>query len=356
MDEYTPPPMSRTDPTAALRALGDANRLSVARLLVEGAFNVGEVQAVLGIGQSTASHHLKVLSDAGLLECRKEGRLGWYGWPSVLPAPLEALRVFVRDHAPELPADARRRLHRVFEERAERTRTFFAGPAGPAAASERATLLGPDVTPLVVEALPAGGVVVDLGTGAGRLLPALGARAERVIGIDASPRMLEAAGRMTHDALSGSVELRLGALEHLPLADAEADAAVAHQVLHHAARPEAALAEARRALKPGGVLVVADFLPHQHEWMREELADQWLGFAPSAVERMLAAAGFTDVSVRRVPARKGALGMFVARAVRAPAVRAVAPAAAGTLGVRKNTRSVKTARSAAPSAPRGAKR
>jgi ArsR family transcriptional regulator len=311
---------TESDILPALRALADATRLTLARLLLEGSFNVGELQEVLDLGQSTASHHLKILVDAGLLDCRREGRLAYYQWSSSLSPALDALHRFVREHAPALDAEARQRLHRVFEARTERTRSFFEGPGADivagSQASERAGRIGVDVFGPIVDRIDPDSIVADLGTGAGRLLPMLRARAARVIGIDASPNMLARASRLARESDWSDVDLRLGALEHLPLRDAEVDAAIAHQVLHHAAQPPAVLAEARRVLKPGGRLIVADFLPHDREWMREELADQWLGFDPALLSRTLREAGFEDVSVRRYPGKGEELGMFVASARR----------------------------------------
>lgn len=307
-----------TEPLLALRALADPTRLALARLLVEGAFNVGEVQEVLGLGQSVASRHLKLLSDAGLVSSRKDGRLVFYQWRADLPEGHRMLRRYVEEHAPALADDASERLQRVFGERSERSTRFFAQPetAALVSAEERQAFVGVDVLSQVHDALPAGGTVVDLGAGVGRLFGTLRKGGRNVIAVDASPSMLEAAGKHVAKQRWTDVELRLGTLEHLPLADREASSAVAHQVLHHVARPEQALAEACRVLDDGGVFVWADYLPHEQEWMRDERADQWLGFDPQEVARMLEAAGFENVSIRQTPSETNALGMFVARAVR----------------------------------------
>lgn len=314
----TLPRVTMTEPLLALRALADPTRLALARLLTEGAFSVGEVQEVLGLGQSVASRHLKLLSDAGLVSSRKHGRLVFYQWQADLPAGHRSLQRYVQDHVPALPDDARERLRQVFVERSDRSARFFAQPEAAAlmSAEERQAFVGVDVLSQVHDALPLAGPVVDLGTGVGRLFSTLREGGRNVIAVDASPSMLEAARTRVTERQWTDVELRLGTLEHLPLADAEASSAVAHQVLHHVARPEQALAEVRRVLKDGGVFVLADYLPHEQEWMRDERADQWLGFVPDEVVRMLEAAGFEDISVRQSPAKKHELGMFVARAVR----------------------------------------
>ena len=46
-----------------------------------------------------------------------------------------------------------------------------------------------------------------------------------------------------------------------------------------------------RAVKPGGAVVVVDFVAHEHEWMRQELGVTWLGFRPDEVEQWYREAG-----------------------------------------------------------------
>ncbi len=319
------PFVETTDAIPALRALADATRLQVARLLVDGPFNVGEMQEVLDLGQSTLSHHLKVLTDAGLLACRREGRLSWYGWHADLPPAKAALRAFVMSHARELPDRAMGRLAHIFEARSEQTRRFFEAPTfGRVSDQQRAPAPAVDVLAGMLARLPADGLVVDLGTGSGRLLAKLRQRARRLIGVDQSPGMLAEAQRRVRDEAWRDVELRLGTLEHLPLADAEADAAVAHQVLHHVARPEAVIVEAHRVLRPGGTLVIADYLPHDREPMREAYADLWLGFAPELLARWLEEAGFEQLHVESFAPAGDELGMAVVSGRRGPAVPALA--------------------------------
>jgi SAM-dependent methyltransferase len=93
------------------------------------------------------------------------------------------------------------------------------------------------------------------------------------------------------DAARGRVELRGGEAGALPLADGEVDAAFAHMVLHYLPSPVDALREMARVVRPGGVVVVVDFVRHEAEWMREELGVLWLGFVPEEVRGWFAAAG-----------------------------------------------------------------
>lgn len=56
------------------KALGDENRLQILRLLNKGELCGCELLTSLDIGQSTLSHHMKILSEAGLINCKKMGK------------------------------------------------------------------------------------------------------------------------------------------------------------------------------------------------------------------------------------------------------------------------------------------
>ena len=114
----------------------------------------------------------------------------------------------------------------------------------------------------------------------------------------------EARRRLAEDQVSG-VDLRLGEMTHLPLPDNTADCAVLAMVLHHAADPAAVLAEIRRILVPGGMLLMADLARHEREWVRERLADQWLGFDEEELRGWLKTAGFTRINFQRVKGNRG---------------------------------------------------
>ena len=308
-------PRRNQDPVTILKALADPGRLLLARLLLEGAFNVTELTDILDARQSTISRHLRILVDGGLAQGRREGRQVFYGWGSDLDASSRSIKGWVAQHAPPLPDSLRRRLAVAWERRRDRTTTFFA--TVDATDSAAAWLGSPDCLPELVRAVPQGAVVADVGTGTGRLLPDLRARTDRVIGIDASPEMLGQARERLSSHDIGDVDLRLGDMAHLPLQDGEAGAVIVNMALHHAPEPVTVLRELHRVLGRDGVLLIGDFLPHDEEWMREKLADQWLGFAPADLSFWLSAAGFGDVTITPLPSdQPGALDVFVARAVR----------------------------------------
>jgi ArsR family transcriptional regulator len=128
--------------------------------------------------------------------------------------------------------------------------------------------------------------------------------------------MLAAARRRLGD--QPNIELRAGELEALPIADGELGAALLVLTLHHVPEPAAALAEAARALAPGGRLVVVDMLPHDREAYRREMGHVWLGFSEQQMGAWLTDAGFEGTRFITLPADPVAKGpaLFAATARR----------------------------------------
>ncbi len=138
-------------------------------------------------------------------------------------------------------------------------------------------------------------VVADVGTGTGFMLVGVAPLVSKAYGFDASSEMLEVARRNLGGA--SNVELRVSDGSSLPLPDGSLDAVFANMYLHHTPDPAAAIAEMVRVLKPGGRLAITDMDKHDHQWMREEMADVWLGFDRRELEGWLKAAGLADTVV-----------------------------------------------------------
>jgi SAM-dependent methyltransferase len=289
-----------------LKALADPSRLRLTAILFAGEFTVQELTRILGTGQSRVSHHLKVLTDAGILAVKRQGTWSYYraGGDSAFFA---TIRAAVEKGVEELP-ERRHDLEAVagtLEERRRRSREFFDMHARQWDELARTLLPVPDYLERLMAHVPAGKRVVEVGLGTGGLLPSLAAKSAGVIGVDHSQVMLDEARRRLAVAGIAGVDLRLGEMAHLPLPDHSADAALLNMALHHAADPLAVLIEIRRVLVPGGALLMADLARHEREWVRERLADQWLGFDEQELSGWLKAAGFTRVSIERVDAAAG---------------------------------------------------
>jgi ArsR family transcriptional regulator len=209
-----------------------------------------------------------------------------------------------------------RRLKNVLARRQSKSQEFFETTAGQWD-KVRADLFG---TASHLQALPALAderwTIGDLGCGTGQVASALAPFVARVIAVDRSAEMLQAARRRLRDL--STVEVRRGELEALPIADDELDAATLLLVLHHLPDPAAVLAEAHRALKPGGRLVIADMLPHDREEYRQQMGHVWLGFSEEQMQRLLSAAGFDRIRNVPLPVNAAAKGpaLFVATGVK----------------------------------------
>ncbi|MEZ5064727.1 MAG: metalloregulator ArsR/SmtB family transcription factor [bacterium] len=290
----------------ALKAAADGIRLRILRVLAEGPFHVAELTEILGAGQSSVSRHLRILADAELVQVRRVGTWSWYSLREGSDEGAPAARVLsILEALPGLNGDAEA-VDRVLAKRRHATSEFFRRTA-PVWDTVRERHLGPaeHLEPLL-DAIGRGRVVADLGTGTGVLLARLASTFDQVIGIDASPEMLEEARRRLDDTGSGPAELRLGRLEHLPLADGEADVMVANLVLHHVADPAGVLREIRRGLASRGRLVIADLEEYADDSLRSALGAQWPGFRPDDVTTWLRAAGFTPRRSERITRPNGA--------------------------------------------------
>ena len=275
-----------------LKAGSDSTRLRILRILGSGPFNVAELTEILGVGQSTVSRHLRILSEAGLVEVRRTGTWAFYSRPGAEHGlPAEFLGFLDGSLNGAEPGD-RRAVDQILNRRRRETSDFFRETARVWDRVRDEALGPPTHLGRLVDWVDPGGTVVDLGTGTGVLLSSLAESADHVIGVDASPEMLDVARqRISADELTDT-ELRLGTLEHLPLSDAEADTMVANLVLHHVADPPEVLREIHRGLSPDGRLVVADLCEHEEESFWRTIGARWPGFRRADLEDWLSVAGF----------------------------------------------------------------
>lgn len=266
------------------------------RLLGKEQLNVKELTAILGIAQSGVSRHLGLLRKSGLVVERREGGFAYYslrpdGAGDALPM-WEALEASLSntDDDPELKADDARLLE-VLRLRKEDflAHGSSAGQLVPGrswAAWSRA--LGHLLPPLVV---------ADAGCGEGFLALEAARWASEVIAIDSSRDALKRARQLARKRNISNIVWKEGRIEALPLADGSVDVVLISQALHHVPKPEAALTDAVRAVKPGGTVLVLELRAHGQEWVRERLGDRWLGFRDESLEDWLFQAGLEDVRV-----------------------------------------------------------
>ncbi len=143
--------------------------------------------------------------------------------------------------------------------------------------------------------------MLDLGTGTGRMLELFSGIFEKGVGIDASRDMLSIARSRLDEVNLSRVQTRQGDLYTLPTPTSAFDLVTIHQVLHYLDNPLGAITEATKALVPGGRLLIADFAPHELNFLREDHAHLRLGFSEIQMADWLNEAGLKLRSVKHLP-------------------------------------------------------
>ncbi|HXF55760.1 MAG TPA: metalloregulator ArsR/SmtB family transcription factor [Hyphomicrobiaceae bacterium] len=325
-------PVLELDPLlSALKAVAEPTRLRLLALLADGELNVKDLTRILGQSQPRISRHLKLLTEAGVVERVREG-----SWAYFRLSDATSVAGFARDLVGAIDqSDAliqrdRARAEALRRERAEAAQAFFREYAAEWDQIRSLYLAEGEVEAAMRTALGPGpfDLLLDLGTGTGRMLELFADCYRRAIGIDASHSMLAVARAKLDRARLRRAQVRHGDIYHLGLDDGVADAVVMHQVLHYLSDPDQALREAARVLSPGGRLIVVDFAPHELEFLRQSHAHVHLGFSPGQVEQWLSGAGLKTLMTKELrpppKARSEKLTVLLWLAGRAPVANAEA--------------------------------
>ncbi|MDB5535745.1 MAG: metalloregulator ArsR/SmtB family transcription factor [Devosia sp.] len=297
-----------------LKAAGEGTRLRLLALLSDGDHSVKDLTEILRQSQPRVSRHLKLLADAGLVQRNAEGAWAYYGLASGGEGAELAQWLITRvdDRDPERKRDCERQ-HAVRAAQQDQAAQYFAKVAGSWDLLKTLHVPESAVEAAVVEALE-GRVVdllIDLGTGTGRMLEVLAGSYKRGVGVDASREMLAVARSRLANAAIGHAQVRLGDIGDLDASVGPADVVVIHQVLHYFDDPGRMLAQARRLLKPGGQIVIVDFAPHTLEFLRSEHAHRRLGLSQGQMETWAGAIGMDVDLVREFPSDSGENGLTV---------------------------------------------
>ena len=286
-----------------LWALDEETRLRIVALLQHGELSVTDLTDILGQSQPRISRHLKLLTDAGVVDRHREGT--WAFFDLVNDGPIGQLvgdvLALTDPHDSVLAADLDR-LAIVRSHRTAAAHEYFAGIA-PRWDEER-SLHASEATieQAIIETV--GSItyksMLDVGTGTGRMLQLLGRDVERAVGFDSSHSMLAVARANLERAEIRGIDLRQGDVYSPPFANDSFDLIVIHQVLHFLDDPARAVREAARLLSPGGRLLIVDFAPHSLEFLRADHAHLRLGFRAETVEAWLEQAGLEVPTIRTI--------------------------------------------------------
>ena len=302
-----------------MTALSDQTRCRMLLLLEKHELTVSELCSVLQMPQSTVSRHLKTLADDGWVISRRDGTSRFYSMPlDDLDPGASRLWPLISEQVTSTRGAEQdeRRLRSVLSRRRAKSQEFFASAAG-GWDRLRGELFGDEFFLWALLGLIDPHLVVgDLGCGTGQLTEVVAPHVTRVISVDGSEDMLDAARQRLSGATN--VDIRKGELEGLPIEAGELDVAVLSLVLHYSAEPPRALAEVGRVVREGGRVLVVDMLPHDREEYQQQMGHVWLGFSEGQITRLLTGAGFENVRVRMLPVDPDAKGpaLFAAMAVR----------------------------------------
>ena len=286
--------LNKQDMLSALKAASDETRLRLLVLLSQTEHNVKDLTEILEQSQPRLSRHLKLLTTAGLIERFQEGAWVYYRsarggcchrlLESILKTTNLTDRLFQQDQkrAEKVKAKRASEAQHYFKTHAkdwDKIRSLYV--AEDKVETEMQKLLGCAPVDLLL----------DLGTGTGRILELFANQFNKAIGIDINHEMLRHA-RARLDRLNlNNCELRQSDITKLSFADECADVIIMHQILHFFSKPQEVCRQAARLLKPGGHLLIVDFAPHSNEQLRQDFAHQRLGFTETQIWTWLKAAG-----------------------------------------------------------------
>ena len=291
-----------------LKASAETTRMRLLVLLSSGDLTVSDLTDILGQSQPRISRHLKLLTEAGLIERYQEGAWAWFRLRREGDAARLARRIIEEASSGDaVIARDQGRLGQVRAARAEKAMAYFSRNAQGWDDLRRLHVGEAEVERALREMVGEGPVdsLLDLGTGTGRLLQLFESIYRHGMGIDASREMLAVARSNLEKSGISKASIRLGDIFNLPLESGGFDLVTVHQVLHYLDEPQFAISEAARMLRPGGRLVIVDFAPHGIDALRHEHHHARLGFSHEIMADWLKAAGLDVIETRDLQPERG---------------------------------------------------
>jgi len=283
------PPAEQLQHLAALcKGSGDPLRLEILRAMKSDTFGVLELCNTFDVKQSSMSHHLKVLSNAGLVSAQKEGNTIFYrrNLPDTKTAAGLLLQgLFQAIDQVTLPEDTRLSISLTKKQRAESSRQFFNKHVDKFREQQeliaRYDQYAPNVKKLLDRVnLPPDSSALEVGPGEGAFLAELSPLFKTVFALDISEEMLGKAKIFSEQHNLKNVQFLLGDTRTALEQGIKANCIICNMVMHHVGSPGDVFVDLAQLLEDGGVLLVADLCHHDQDWAKTSCGDVWLGFAP----------------------------------------------------------------------------
>lgn len=246
-----------------LKAAAEPTRYRLLALCSRGQMSVNELVEVLGQSQPRVSRHLKLLTEAGLVERQRSGKHVYYQIPAGGDASRKARLVlsFIASNDPQLETD----LHQA----TQRTPPTVPVRIKSARLFNRAIL--------DIAATGAIGALLDIGVGSARIMKLLASNATRLVGVDNDRAARQRARQELQKAGLTNCSVLPGDMYQLPFDHGEFNTVIMDEVLLDCDEPVFALTEATRTLTRGGRLMILEqFKNRNDEHELESRVSHWI--------------------------------------------------------------------------------
>ena len=285
-----------------LKAAGDPLRLEILRVLSKDSYGVLELCRIFSIKQSGMSHHLKVLTNAGLLSSRREANSIFYRRAYLSPDhPFAALQQQLFASLDTLPIAEylRAPIIELQQERSQAAQQFFSENADKFRAQQDLIASYPVYAEQMTQLLNNTSLrdkklALEVGPGEGEFLAVLAQQFNQVIALDNAANMLDKAKKFARENNLRNIEFIHGDTQSLPTHNVLADCILVNMVLHHTPSPADIFQHLSNALAPGGALLICDLCRHEQDWARDACGDLWQGFDPQDFSRWAEAANLDE--------------------------------------------------------------
>jgi ubiquinone/menaquinone biosynthesis C-methylase UbiE/DNA-binding transcriptional ArsR family regulator len=298
----------------ALKAIADPTRVRLIMLLAKAELAVTDLTRIVSQSQPRVSRHLKILTEAELIERHKEGSWVFYRLPVAGPySDLVRATLALSNATAETVARDFTRLEEILTRRAAHAQHYFDAHAKEWDEIRKLHIPETEVEKEVLRLIAAKPIhkLLDVGTGTGRMLEVLAPHVKHGIGIDNSREMLSLARTRLEANNIHHCQVRHADLYALPGEDENYDAIMFHQVLHFAEDPRAAISEAARVLSPNGRIIIVDFAPHNHDELRDKFEHRRLGFTDEQIMDYFTAAALKGTSIAHLTEGKLAVTIWL---------------------------------------------